>query len=63
VKAAAAGTLLWVAWPKRTSALASDLTQYAVRGATHAHGLVDFKICAIDADWSGMCFACREGRG
>lgn len=50
---------LWIAWPKRTSPLAADLTQDFVR----AYGLdrlwVDFKICAIDADWSGLCFARR----
>lgn len=50
---------LWIAWPKKTSRLASDLTQNFVR----AYGLerlwVDFKICAIDADWSGLCFARR----
>lgn len=52
---------LWVAWPKKGSRLAADLTQDFVR----AYGLerlwVDFKICAIDADWSGLCFARREG--
>ena len=50
---------LWIAWPKKTSRLAADLTQDFVR----AYGLerlwVDFKICAIDADWSGLCFARR----
>jgi hypothetical protein len=50
---------LWIAWPKKTSRLAGDLTQDFVR----AYGLdrlwVDFKICAIDADWSGLCFARR----
>lgn len=59
-KAAAAGTRVWVGWPKKTSALAGDLTQHVVRAAPHAHGLVDFKICALDADWSGMCFALRK---
>mgnify|MGYP007085773414 CR=1 FL=1 len=51
---------LWIAWPKKTSRLAADLTQNFVR----AYGLerlwVDFKICAIDASWSGLCFARRE---
>lgn len=51
---------LWVAWPKQTSRLAADLTQSFVR----AYGLerlwVDFKICAIDADWSGLCFVRRR---
>lgn len=54
------GVRLWVAWPKKTSPLASDLTQEGVRKALHAIGLVDFKICAIDDDWSGMCFSQRR---
>ena len=59
-KAAEGGARIWVAWPKKTSSLSSDLTQYTVRTALHAHGLVDFKICALDDDWSGMCFALRR---
>ncbi len=51
---------LWIAWPKKASRLAADLTQDFVR----AYGLerlwVDFKICAIDGDWSGLCFTRRE---
>jgi hypothetical protein len=59
-KAAADGTRIWVAWPKKTSPLARDLTQNVVRATPHAHGLVDFKICALDGDWSGMCFVKRR---
>lgn len=59
-KAAAAGTRIWVAWPKKASTLETDLTQDLVRTAPHAHGLVDYKICALDGDWSGMCFAQRK---
>jgi hypothetical protein len=61
-KAAADGVRVWVAWPKKTSALATDLGAERVRTAPHAHGLVDFKICAIDDDWSGMCFALRRAK-
>jgi len=59
-RAAESGTRIWVAWPKKTSPLAADLTQDLVRTTPHAHGLVDFKICALDDDWSGMCFALRK---
>ena len=59
-KAAEGGTRVWVAWPKKTSSIVSDLSEQVVRTAPHAHGLVDFKICAIDSDWSGMCFALRR---
>lgn len=59
-KAAEAGTRIWVAWPKKGSSIESDLAQDLVRTAPHSHGLVDFKICALDADWSGMCFVKRK---
>jgi CheY-like chemotaxis protein len=48
---------LWIAWPKRTSGVETDLTQYAVRARALAAGLVDYKICALDATWSALCFA------
>jgi CheY-like chemotaxis protein len=51
---------LWICWPKQGSALAADVTQNTVRKAGLAAGLVDFKICAIDADWSGLCFVRRR---
>ena len=54
---------LWIAWPKRASALASDVTEQAVRAAGLAAGLVDYKVAAIDADWSGLLFAPRRERG
>ncbi|MFQ6044882.1 MAG: DUF3052 domain-containing protein [Gemmatimonadales bacterium] len=53
---------LWIAWPKKGSALASDLTQRSVRDIGLAHGLVDYRICAIDDTWSGLKFA-RRRRG
>jgi hypothetical protein len=51
---------LWIAWPKRTSGVPSDLSQAAVRQAGLAAGLVDFKICAIDRTWSGLKFVRRD---
>jgi len=56
------GGRLWIAWPKQASGVPTDLTQTAVRAAGLAAGLVDFKICAIDAVWSGLAFA-RRGQG
>ncbi|MHC4515486.1 MAG: PleD family two-component system response regulator [Planctomycetota bacterium] len=52
---------LWIAWPKQASGVASDLTQQLVRKTGLATGLVDYKICAIDATWSGLRFARRSG--
>jgi hypothetical protein len=45
---------LWVAWPKRASGVATDLTEDVVRELGLAAGLVDNKVCAIDAVWSGL---------
>jgi hypothetical protein len=45
---------LWIAWPKRASGLPSDLTEDVVREIALANGLVDNKVCAIDATWSGL---------
>lgn len=50
---------LWVAWPKRTSALATELKESDVREHGLSRGLVDNKICAIDEDWSGLRFVVR----
>ena len=51
---------LWICWPKRASGIVTDLTQNEVRATGLASGLVDFKICAIDATWSGLCFTQRK---
>lgn len=48
---------IWICWPKQGAKLALDLTQNDVRAAGLAAGLVDYKICAIDETWSGLCFA------
>jgi hypothetical protein len=50
---------LWLAWPKRTSGMATDLGESDIRQAGLAAGLVDNKICAIDATWSGLRFVYR----
>jgi hypothetical protein len=50
---------LWVAWPKRTAGVATDLTENTVRDVGLAAGLVDNKVCAIDRTWSGLRFVYR----
>jgi hypothetical protein len=45
---------LWVAWPKRSSGVDTDLTEDVVREVALANGLVDNKVCAIDETWSGL---------
>ena len=51
---------LWIAWPKASSSLATDLSKSAVREAGLATGLVDNKVCAIDEAWSGLRFVHRR---
>lgn len=51
---------LWICWPKKASGIVTDLTQNVVRAGGLAAGLVDFKICSIDATWSGLCFTRRK---
>lgn len=50
---------LWLAWPKRSSGVATDLTEADVRALGLGTGLVDNKVCAIDATWSGLRFVYR----
>jgi hypothetical protein len=45
---------LWIAWPKRASGVVTDVTENVVRELGLAAGLVDNKVCAIDATWSGL---------
>ena len=51
---------LWICWPKKTSALAADHTGDDVRRVALAAGLVDFKVCAVDEDWSGLALVRRR---
>ena len=50
---------LWVAWPKRASGVATDVTEDLVRAVGLAGGLVDNKVCAIDGVWSGLRLVVR----
>lgn len=53
---------LWIAWPKKASGVVTDLDETVVRELGLAAGLVDYKVAAIDATWSGLCFARRRAR-
>jgi hypothetical protein len=50
---------LWIAWPKRASGVATDVSENVVRELGLAAGLVDNKVCAIDEVWSGLRFVVR----
>jgi hypothetical protein len=54
-----ANGMLWVAWPKKASAVATDLTENDVRRIGLDEGLVDVKVCAVNEIWSGLKFVYR----
>jgi hypothetical protein len=53
-------TALWIAWPKKASGVVTDLTENVVREFGLGAGWVDYKVCAIDETWSGLCFARKK---
>ena len=50
---------LWIAWPKRAARVDTDLTEDVVRELGLVAGVVDVKVCAIDATWSGLKLVVR----
>ena len=50
---------LWVAWPKRSSGVETDVTEDVIRELALANLLVDNKVCAIDETWSGLRLVIR----
>lgn len=50
----AQGGMIWVSWPKKASAIVTDMTEDLVREAALPLGLVDVKVCAVDQTWSGL---------
>ncbi|GLQ23790.1 hypothetical protein GCM10007853_16640 [Algimonas ampicilliniresistens] len=55
------GGALWISWPKKSSSLYKDLTGNDLRRLILPTGWVDVKVCAVDADWSGLKFVRRKG--
>lgn len=58
-KKLASNGMIWVAWPKKSSGVATDLSFERVQRIGLESGLVDVKICAIDDVWSGLKFVIR----
>ena len=52
----------WIAWPKRSSGVPTDITEDVLREVLLPTGLVDNKVCAIDETWSGLRFVVRKAR-
>lgn len=58
-KTLAPAGMLWVSWPKKSSGVATDLSENIVRDIGLAAGLVDVKVCAVTEIWSGLKFVRR----
>lgn len=54
------GVGLWIAWPKKASGIVTDVTEDTIRKVVLPLGLVDVKVCAIDAIWSGLRLVSRK---
>jgi hypothetical protein len=55
-----ADAALWVSWPKKTSGVATDITEDTIRALALPLGLVDIKVCAVDDTWSGLKLMIRK---
>ena len=51
---------IWVSWPKRASKVPTDITEDVIRAVALPLGLVDVKVCAVDATWSGLKLVIRK---
>lgn len=56
----APGASLWVSWPKKASKVATDIVEDTIREIALPMGLVDVKVCAVDAVWSGLKLVRRK---
>lgn len=55
------GGMIWLSWAKKTSKLHSGITEDMLRETVLPLGWVDVKVCAVNADWSGLKFLKRKG--
>ena len=56
--------MIWVSWPKKAAKVPTDVTEDVIRNAALSDVLVDVKVCAVDAVWSGLKLVVRvEARG
>jgi DUF3052 family protein len=55
-RALAPAGILWIAWPKKSSGVRTDLDENIVRETGLGAGLVDIKVCAVTDVWSGLKF-------
>lgn len=58
----ASGGFIWVSWPKKAAKVPTDITEDTIREVCLPVGLVDVKVCAVDATWSGLKLMIRKSR-
>lgn len=51
---------VWVSWPKKASKVPTDIDENVIRDICLPMGLVDVKVCAVDATWSGLKLMIRK---
>jgi hypothetical protein len=52
--------VVWVSWPKKSSGVATDITEDVIRAVALPLGFVDIKVCAVDETWSGLKLMIRR---
>jgi hypothetical protein len=52
--------MIWLSWPKKASKVATDITEDVIREVVLPIGLVDVKVAAVDAVWSGLKLVIRK---
>jgi hypothetical protein len=52
--------MIWISWPKKSSGVASSVTEDTIRSVALPMGLVDIKVCAVDDTWSGLKLVIRK---
>lgn len=52
--------VVWVSWPKKAANVPTDITEDTIRAIALPLGLVDVKVCAVDATWSGLKLVIRK---
>ncbi|MBX2990119.1 MAG: DUF3052 family protein [Bacteroidetes bacterium] len=51
--------MIWISWPKKAAKVETDVNENIVREIALKNGLVDVKVCSIDATWSGLKLVIR----
>ena len=51
---------VWVSWPKKSSGVATDITEDVIREVALPMGFVDVKVCAVTETWSGLKLVIRK---